>query len=138
MTWSQRDAKVQFLPDTHYASISREGGMEGGNNPKCSEAKTQSEQACRGLSEVSGSSLFGLDLVPCAFVPCCQTAFFRCDSEGRPGGSSVRVEGSNPAPATKRTLGTPTYPEGFLASGVALRNCSEGILKPDRRGLDQV
>ena len=26
-----------------------------------------------------------------------------------------KVAGSNPAPATKRTLGTPTYPEGFLA-----------------------
>jgi hypothetical protein len=29
-----------------------------------------------------------------------------------------KVAGSNPAPATKRTLGTPTYPEGFLAFGI--------------------
>jgi hypothetical protein len=27
-----------------------------------------------------------------------------------------KVAGSNPAPATKRTLGTPTYPRGYLAS----------------------
>ncbi len=31
-----------------------------------------------------------------------------------------KVAGSNPASATKRTLGTPTYPKGFLASAVVL------------------
>jgi len=37
------------------------------------------------------------------------------------GDASASACGSNPAPATKRTLGTPTYPEGFLASAVRSR-----------------
>ncbi len=35
-----------------------------------------------------------------------------------PDGSSAAEDGSNPAPATKRILGTPTYPEGSLAPRV--------------------
>ena len=62
-----------------------------------------------------GRVLLGLDLVPCVFVvsnerlvPPLFWEFHRA--------SSAVGDGSNPAPVMKRTLGTPTYPEGLFAS----------------------
>ena len=57
------------------------------------------------------------------------------DSPGQRVGSlrahNPKVAGSNPAPATKKTLGTPTYPEGFLALGVALNRPVGSHLGPN-------
>ncbi len=40
----------------------------------------------------------------------------------RPGDESWSFLGSNPAPATKETLGNPTFPRSFFASGVGPNN----------------
>ena len=52
----------------------------------------------------------------------------RCPQQTHPVAHNPKVVGSNPAPATKKTLGIPTFPRVFSRSGVGCFGASTGLL----------